>query len=557
MDSYFNLGHYSRPIATNSPAAQLWFDRGLNWSYGFNHKEAQHCFEKVIQLDPDCAMGYWGVAYAIGPYYNQGWPDYSAKWRPKALHKTHTFAREAQKRAASAYPADQALIHALALRFPAAEVTDDAVFTQWNDAYAAAMRDVYARFPDDNDVCALTAEALICRTPWKLWNLDTGVPAAGSDTAEAIAIVEQAFARAAASGTPPHPGLLHFYIHILEMSPYPEQALAACDALLQLVPDSGHLVHMPSHVYILCGLYDRAYESNALAGVADGKFRAYDNKLGLYTVYQLHNVHFKVYAALFLGRYEQAVQAAEEMVALIPPAGLRHEHDYLARYLEGYSGMKAHVYVRFGKWEEIKAEPLPADPDLYCVTTAMWHYAKGVAYAATGDLANAAAQQAQFAQAWQRVPADRRLFENSCRDILAVGEAMLAGELAYREGRYEVAFAHLRESVRRYDQLSYTEPWPWMQPPRHALGALLLEQGQVEEATAVYRADLGLDNTLVRPSQHPNNVWSLHGYVECLQRLGREGETAVYQEKLAQAQQTADFAVTASCLCRQTPHCCS
>ena len=557
MDNYFDLGTYSRPILTQSPAAQQWFDRGLNWSYGFNHKEARRCFEKVIALDPDCPMGYWGVAYAIGPYYNQAWTDYSDQWRPKALYKTHNFAQEAQKRAAQAHPADQALINALAVRFPADQVDDDNVFSQWDDAYAEVMRQVYAQFPDDDDVCALTAEALICRTPWLLWDLDKEVPAAGADTAEAMAIVEKAFRRAADRGTAPHPGLLHFYIHIMEMSPQPEKALPTCNKLLNLVPDSGHLVHMPSHIYILCGLYDRAYEANALAGMADRKFVDYDARLGLYTIYRLHNVHFKVYAALFLGHYDNALRAAEEITAMIPPEGLHHEHDYLAHYLEGYSGMKAHVLVRFGKWEEIKAEPLPADPDLYCVTTAMWHYAKGVAYAATGDIAQAEKQQTLFAAALQRVPEERRIFQNSCRDILAVAEAMLAGELEYRCQAYDLAFAHLRESVRRYDLLSYTEPWPWMQPPRHALGALLLEQGRVEEATAVYRADLGLDKTLVRPSQHPNNVWSLHGYVECLERLGRGEETAVYRQKLAQAEKTADFTITASCLCRQTPHCCS
>ncbi|MCA9999376.1 MAG: hypothetical protein KDE56_26620 [Anaerolineales bacterium] len=557
MDEYFNLGTYSRPIMTTSPAAQQWFDRGLNWSYGFNHKEARRCFEKVITLDPDCPMGYWGVAYAIGPYYNQAWTDYSAQWQPKALQKTHTYAQEAQKRAAQAYPADQALINALALRFPADQVDNDNVFTQWDDAYANAMRQVYARFPDDDDVCALTAEALICRTPWLLWDLAKSEPAAGADTAEAMAIAEKAFQRAADRGTAPHPGLLHFYIHIMEMSPQPEKALVACDRLLNLVPDSGHLIHMPSHIYILCGLYDRAYEANDMAGVADRKFVDYDAALGLYTIYRLHNVHFKVYAALFLGHYERALRAAEEIVAMIPPEGLYHEHDYLVHYLEGYSGMKAHVLVRFGRWEEIKAEPMPADPNLYCVTTAMWHYAKGVAFAATGDIANAEDQQKLFAAALERVPEERRIFQNSCRDILAVAEAMLAGELEYRREAYDLAFAHLRESVRRYDQLSYTEPWPWMQPPRHALGALLLEQGRVKEATAVYHADLGLDNTLVRPSQHPNNVWSLHGYVECLERLGRGEETAVYRQKLALAQQTTDFPVTASCLCRQTPHCCS
>ena len=263
MDDYFDLGAYSRPISTTSVEAQRWFDRGLIWSYGFNHAEALHCFEKVVQYDPDCAMGYWGIAYAIGPYYNLAWREYSENGRKTALHQTYTLAREAQKRAAGATAVEQAIIEALVVRFPRAiDVEDEAEYGRWDDAYAAAMRQVYAQFPDDDDVCALTAEALMCRTPWLLWDLLNRVPAAGADTSEALAIVEKAIQRIAEQDRIPHPGLLHFYLHLLEMSPEPEKALAACDTLFNLVPDSGHLVHMPSHIYILCGLYDKALAAN-------------------------------------------------------------------------------------------------------------------------------------------------------------------------------------------------------------------------------------------------------------------------------------------------------
>ena len=341
------------------------------------------------------------------------------------------------------------------------------------------------------------------------------------------------------------------------MSPEPEKALAACDTLLNLVPESGHLVHMPSHIYILCGQYDKALAANVQATVVDSKFAAYNSSLGMYTIYRLHNIHFQIYAAIFLSQYEAALRAAEDMITIIPPEALHHEHAYIVNYLEAFSGMKPHVYVRFGKWAEIIAEPLPADPDLYCVTTAMWQYAKGIAYAVTGDIDKALAQQELLKIAVGNVPQEREIFQNSCRDILAVAEAMLTGELEYRRQSYKVAFDYLQQAVELYDGLNYTEPWAWMQPPRHALGALLLEQGHVEEAEAVYRADLGLDDSLVRPSQHPDNIWSLHGYAECLQRLGRPEANEV-QARLERVQTAVTVPIHASCFCRTVEHdnCC-
>ncbi|ETX01529.1 MAG: hypothetical protein ETSY2_37040, partial [Candidatus Entotheonella gemina] len=223
---------------------------------------------------------------------------------------------------------------------------------------------------------------------------------------------------------------------------------------------------------------------------------------------------------------------------------------------EAYYGMKVHVYIRFGKWQEIIDAPMPDDPELFVVTTALWHYAKGVAYAATGDVENAARQQKHFLDAWERVPERRLIFNNESRDMLKVPDAMLAGELAYRRENYDEAFAHLRRCVELYDNLNYTEPWAWMQPPRHALGALLLEQGHVDEAAQVYRADLGLDDTLVRPSQHPGNIWSMHGYAECCRRLGKQAEAAAIEQRLAAAQAAADVAVSSSCFCRQADACC-
>ncbi|MEM7798580.1 MAG: hypothetical protein AAF633_05260 [Chloroflexota bacterium] len=560
MDKYFNLGKYSRPISTRSAEAQRWFDRGLNWSYAFTHEEALRCYEKVIEADPDCPMGYWGVAYAAGPYYNMTWLEYSPQGLVDEMARTYRYTQEALKRAASGTPAERALIEAFAVRFPTADVPPEsereATFAVWDDAYAAAMRQAFARFKDDPDVVALAAEALMLRTPWLLWDLEKRTAAEGADTLEALEILEFGFEQRKAADLDPHPGQLHFYIHNREMSHEPEKALEASDQLMRLVPDAAHLVHMPSHIYILCGKYQEALDSNVLAVVADEKYVAYRPEISIYTIYYLHNLHFQVYAALFLGQEAAARKAALEMARVVTPESLGGDHQYLINYLEGYSGMLVHVLIRFGKWEEIIVAPLPSHPDLYCVTTAYWHYAKGVAYAASGDVAGAELEQTRFWEAVERVPPTRRVFNNECREVLKVAGAMLAGELEYRRENYDEAFNHLRRTVALYDQLNYTEPWAWMQPPRHALGALLLEQGHVEEAAAVYRADLGLDDSLVRPSQHVDNIWSLHGYVECLEALNRPEEAARFRRKLDVAQTNADVTVESSCFCRQSGHCC-
>ncbi|PON18965.1 hypothetical protein C2W62_05305 [Candidatus Entotheonella serta] len=551
MDNYFDLGRYSRLITTRSPEAQTWFDRGLIWCYGFHRTEALRCFQRVVEWDPDCAMGYWGLAYAIGPYYNISWPQMAPSARAKALVQTYEYARQAQRLAAHGTSVEQALCHAFTIRYAAPQVDDDALFAQWDDDYAQAMRDVYAQFPHDYDVNALTSEALMCRTPWQLWDLENRLPAKGADTAEAVAILETAMQRTIELGDVPHPGILHFYIHCMEMSPEPERALVASNILQTLAPDSGHLTHMPSHIYIQCGQYEQAIEANLQASTADAKYLEIDSALGVFTVSRLHNLHFQVYGALFSGQYEIALRAANLILDAVTPEAMRHEHQFLVNRLEGLYGTKAHVLIRFGKWQEILDEPLPENPDLFCVTTARWHFAKGIAHAVLGNIDQAIEQQKLFREAWANLPEDRVIYHNESRDIMAVAEAMLAGELEYRRENYDEAFSHLRRSVDLYDNLNYSEPWAWMQPPRHALGALLLEQGQVGEAAQVYRADLGLDDTLVRPSQHLDNVWSLHGYAECCRRLGHADEAADIEARLERAQAVTDVTINASCFCRR------
>lgn len=556
MHDYYDLGTYSRPVTTSSAQTQLWFDRGLMWCYGYNHDEAIRCFQKALEHDRNCAMAYWGIAYASGPNYNKRWDAFIEQELKEAVAQARLATQIALVHLEGTTPVEQALIHALQQRYQAEQTSSvDELFT-WNDAYAASMRDVYQRFPDDPDVVALFAEALIDRTPWQLWDLKTGQPAAGADTLETVAVLERALQRMEQHGEAPHAGVLHMYVHTLEMSPYPERALRAGDILRDLVPDAGHLRHMPSHIDVLCGDYRGAMITNQRAIEADSLYLAKEGPINFYTLYRSHNYHFKLYSAMFLGQYQPALEAAEQLAETIKEDLLRVETPPMADWLESFVSMKAHVQIRFGKWQDILATPSPQDSTLYCVTTAMLHYAKGVAFAACGQVANAETEHHLFLEAWARVPDTRYLFNNKCNDILAVAAGMLRGEIEYRKGNFDEAFAHLREAQSLDDHLPYDEPWGWMQPVRHALGALLLEQGRVEEALHAYRADLGLDNTLSRASWHLDNVWSLHGYVECLKRLGRDGEAAAAQVRLNLAMARADVDISASCFCRNGKRCC-
>jgi len=272
--------------------------------------------------------------------------------------------------------------------------------------------------------------------------------------------------------------------------------------------------------------------------------------MNFYTLYRCHDYHFKIYGAMFLAQRAVALQTCSALEAAVPEELLRLEVPPMADWLEGLLPMRMHVLIRFGMWQEIIDAELPRDSGLYCVTTAMTRYAKAVAHAATGRLEAAGEQAELFDAAVQRVPESRMLFNNSCRDILTVAASMLEGELEYRRGDFGAAYAAFRRSVALDDGLPYDEPWGWMQPTRHAYGALLLEQDHVEEAEAVYRADLGLDGSIPRSQQHPGNVWSLHGYHECLDRLGRTGEAAVIEQQLRLARARADVPVHASCFCR-------
>jgi hypothetical protein len=292
---------------------------------------------------------------------------------------------------------------------------------------------------------------------------------------------------------------------------------------------------------------------NEAAIAADDRYVAHAGPLNFYSLYRAHDHHFRIYGAMFAGRQATALAAADALAAALPAQLLRIESPPMADWLESFVGMRLHVLVRFGRWQELIAEPLPDDRELYRVTTALAHYARGVAFAASSDVAAAARERERLAAAVARVPETRYLFNNTALDVLAIAAAMLDGEIAYRSADYDTAWLHLRRAIELDDTLPYDEPWGWMQPTRHAHGALLLEQGEIEAALEVYAADLGLDRTLPRACQHPNNVWSLRGYHECLTRLGRADEAASVKPRLDRALAAADIAITSSCFCRLQP----
>lgn len=546
-DYAYNLGTFGRAVTTNSPEAQIWFNRGLTWAFTFNHKEAAICFEHAISHDPSCALAYWGLAYSLGPNYNQPWEFFGADLET-VVKRTYDASQKAQALSSNATPIEKALIAAVQARFQSDKPANSEQYAAQNKAYADAMEEAYRAFGHDLDVAALYADSIISLTPWKLWDLETGEPNPGTRTVEAKKVLETALKH---KNAPRHPGVLHFYIHLIEMSPTPELGLVPADHLRDLVPDSGHANHMPSHLDVLVGDYRAAVLANQRATLADEKYVSIEGTMNFYTIYRMHNYHTLIYAAMFAGQKAVALDAVDRMENTLPKELLMAMSDYT----EVFVSVRPHVMIRFGMWDEIIALALPEDPELYCVTTAAIYYAKGVAYAASGDVPKAEHFRTLYREAADRVPNTRLDYPNKCVDILGIAAAMLDGEIEYRRGNYEEAFEHLRFSVKLDDSLGYSEPWSWMQPARHAYAALLLEQNHVEEAAAVYRSDLGLDDSVIRARRHLNNVWALQGYHECLLRLGRTAEAKVLEPQLKIALAVADVPIKSSCFCRTDTAC--
>jgi tetratricopeptide (TPR) repeat protein len=392
------------------------------------------------------------------------------------------------------------------------------------------MRQVWQRFPDDADVGALFAESLMDLRPWDLW---TPKGEAQPGTEEVVATLERVLAIA-----PRHPLALHLYIHAVEASPNPEKAEAAADRLRDLQPGLGHLVHMPSHIDVRLGHWKQAVEANAKAISADRGYRKQSPRQEFYRVYMAHNFHMLTFAAMMRGQSRLALATIQEMAAEIPPDWIKQN----AAIADGFTAMPLEVLVRFGRWDEILGAPEP--PAHLPLARALRFCARGIAHAAKGNTSQARFEQQSFVQACAAVPAESAFGNNKASDLLGVAERLLLAEILYREGKTDQAIAAFREGIRLEDQLRYSEPPDWIHPVRHALSAVLLQEGRAAEAEQVYRDDL---------AKLPDNVWSLYGLTRALREQKKDSEAAEVEVRFQKAARDADVAITTSCFCQPGP----
>jgi tetratricopeptide (TPR) repeat protein len=490
------LGDFHRQATTNSAEAQAYFDQGMRFTWAFNHDEATRSFAKAAMLDPTCAACWWGVALSLGPNYNmplmadpRGRVGWQAVQRARALE-------------AGASPVERALIEAVAQRFAGPAPLDPAAASARLTAYATAMKAVADRFPDDLDVQVLTAEAQMNVNPWKLWNLD-GTPAPG--TLEIVARLEGVLAK-----DPLHPGANHYYVHALEASPHPEKALVEANRLAALMPQAGHIVHMPAHILQRVGRYEDAAEANRRAAVVDAAYYRMTAAPDYYPMYSAHNFQFLAFSAAMEGRRAETLAALKQARLLLT--------DDMLQGMPGVDWVVGDLYqgmVRFGLWDEILAQPAPS-ADLPGLRAA-WLEARAIAYAKTGHIAEATAVAGELQQLIAATPADRPAGYNSARDMMTLGLILAKANIALARKDTGAGVALLREAVRREDQLAYDEPADAFFPARHQLGAALLAAGDPAGAEAVYRSDLLLN---------PANGWALKGLGLALVAQGRTAEAA-------------------------------
>ena len=545
-DSYYDLGSFALKVSTQSTEAQSWFNRALLWTYCFNHDEAIICYKQALAHDDGLAIAYWGVSFCSGPNYNKTWRLFDERDRLNAIAATYAYSQEALKRANNASDWEAAIIRALTKRYP--DDNPNRNFGACDKTYADAMREVYGSLGEgDFDTITLFADALMNCAPRTLYDSATGLPIPGSPVFEVKDLLE---ASLSLPGVEKHPGVAHMYIHLMEMSATPEAALPAADMIRDQVPDTGHTYHMPAHIDVLIGDYRRAVEYNLKATIADDKFFQNDGGLTFYSYYRMHDYHSLIYAAMLAGKSKAALSATTRMETAITEDILRVETPALANWMEFFLAVRVHVYIRFGMWDDILALRILEDKQLYCVTNVMRHYGRGIAFAAKRQVEEADKERELFKAAAMIVPPTRLDFPNKITDILHVAAAMLDGEIEYRKRNYELAFQRLRDAISLEDRLPFAEPWGWMLPARHAYAALSLEQGLVAEALQAYAEDLGLAPTPERAHQHPNNIWALHGYHECLVQLGRLAEANIIKRQLVLAAAEADVEINSSCFCR-------
>lgn len=513
---YDGLGDSHRGITTSSQDTQKYFDQGLRFAYAFNHDEATRSFAKAAELDPHCASCYWGVSLTVGPNYNLPFMvNERARVAVEAL-------RRAEANAPESTPVEQALIGALAKRYPSAQRLDPATIRPVLVAYATAMKSVAQQYPQDLDVQTLYAESLMNINAWKLWDAQ-GKP--GPDTPQIVATLESVLAR-----DPDHAGANHYYVHAIEASPHPEKALESAERLKTAMPSAGHLVHMPSHILQRVGRYEDAAEANRKAAAADDAYAARAEPPDYYPMYTVHNYQFLAYSAAMAGRRAETLAAADRSRELIS--------DEMMLTMPGVDWYVAEMYaarVRFGLWNELLAmrAPNPKLPGLM----AGYLYGRGVALAATGRVSEARSTLGELQKLATTIPADVPAGQNTLKDVLAVALPIVQAQIAVAQHHRTEAISLLRKAAEAEDHIAYDEPKNWFFPARHVLGSQLLQMGQAREAETVYRQDL---------QQNPANGWSLFGLSAALKSQGKTAEAHTAAQQFETAWKNADIKLAAS-----------
>ncbi|MGI9167246.1 MAG: tetratricopeptide repeat protein, partial [Pyrinomonadaceae bacterium] len=500
------LGDVNHPVSTTNADAQRFFNQGLANIYAFNHEESVRSFKRAAELDPQVAMVYWGIALSLGSNYN-------LQADAPQLKEAYANIQKALALSVKTSEHERAYIAALAKRY-----TDNPQADRQKLAvdYKNAMGELVKRYPDDLDAATLYAESMMNLRPWKLWTLD-GKPAEGTE--EIVAVLESVLQR-----DPNHTGANHYYIHAVEASPNPDRALPSAARLGKLAPKAGHLVHMPSHIYIRTGDYNEAAQANADAIAADREYIAKRGAQGVYPMmYYNHNIHFLAAANAMKGRYADSLKAGRELEASVKP------HLKSMPMLEMFMPYATVVLVRFQKWDEILKATKPTS-DLN-ITTAFWHFARGMAYAGTNQPTNSEAELKAFRATMNTVPTDASLGNNAAPDVLKVAEQMLAGRIALARGDKKTGIELLYRAAELEDAVSYNEPSDWDLPVRELLGGVLIVNGNYVEAEKVFRAEL---------TRHRRNGRALFGLWESLKRQGKDSSAQMVQREFEKAWETAD-----------------
>ncbi len=511
-----DLGTHIYAISTANPLSQQYFNQGLNLAYGFNHHEAIRAFTEGARLDPGCAMCYWGQALALGPNINKAMDDAD-------ISAAYTAAQLAVRESANSTPVERALILALTTRY---DPQTNADRIKLDEAYANAMREVAEQFPDDLEVQTLFAESLMDLMPWEYYQAD-GAPK--PETTEVINALESVLAH-----NPDHPGAIHLYIHAVEATDSPERAEPYADRLRSLVPGAGHLVHMPSHIYLRVGRYADASLANQLASAADESYINQCKAQGFYpATYYPHNIHFLWYTSAMEGRRDISIEAAQKIYGVLP---LDQVEEF--KEVEYFVPIPLLAYARFAEWDAILAEVPP--PETWPYASAMWHYTQGLAHIAKGDLDKAGSELEAVDEILAGDLIDTReiLFVLG-RSNSAIARDELAARIELARGNKESGIGLLRAAIEKEDALPYVEPPYWYYPIRQRLGAALMQTNSAAEAEAVFRRDLEI---------YKHNGWSLYGLHQSLLAQGKEDEASQVEAQFNAIWQAADIELTNSVL---------